>query len=149
MPESVNLDGIFEILVVFRKRLETAENRVEVLEGLLQERAAQQQQQSERLISGMQLELRKGATLIEAVSEAVRIFNSITDQHTEQVESLQMELREHKATIGILQADQASVIDKITKALELKKNPHRTLDNAAVEALTLINESKRIIREHL
>lgn len=149
MAESVNLDEIFSQLIALRTRLETAESRTLTLEELIQERAAQLAQTTSRLISGMGLKLRKGAQLQDAVTEAIRVYGSFQDDHTAAMEKLQMDIRELKSTIEILQADRNSVIDKLVAALELKRNPNRTLDNAAAEAIVAINEAKRIIRENL
>jgi phage shock protein A len=149
MAESVNLDDIYDRLIVLRTRIETAETRAEALEETLRERDKYLQQAAAQAVTGMGLKVRKNARLQEVLGEAIRIYNNTADEQAAAVEKYGTEIRDLRAQLRVLQATQQDVVNKITEALELKPNPHRTLDNAAAEALVLINEAKRIIRTTL
>jgi hypothetical protein len=145
----VRLEDIQSALSQWARREVELQDRVRLLEGQIAEVTLLHQHGIEQVQDGFGLTKHPHATLALAVEEALL---SVANAGTEQVRTITAQKdrieRVESKLVG-LEVGAQEAVDRIVAALELPPNRHRNLYTATTEAIDMVNEAKKMVRENL
>jgi hypothetical protein len=89
------------------------------------------------------------ATLQLVVEEALLSVASAASWRVRTIASQKDEIDRLASKVAGLELEQQEAVNRIVEALELPPNKHRTLRNAVTEAVDMVQEAKKMVRENL
>lgn len=103
----------------------------------------------EQVQNAFNLKVDPNSSLQRAVETAVFSVTVETADIARQSELQKDEIERLKAQVAGFGIEQQESVDRLTEALELPPNRHRTMHNAVTDAVGMILEAKRMVRENL
>lgn len=149
MSEPLRLEQVYEALTDWNRRYQSQAETIANLQYLLQEASQARQRATDQLEGAMGLPHRLGATLQDVIDEAVRTFEAKLSDERQQLALHQTRIAQLSARIATLEGDQADAISRLVDGMELPAHPNRTLGNAVVDAVQMVQEAKAMVRENL
>lgn len=145
----ISLEDVQMTLSAWVRQEKALKDHNRYLQAQLEELAALLRDGIEQVQTGFNLKVDPNSSLQRAVETAVF---SVTVESADLKRQLELQKDENdrlKAQVAGFGAEQQESVDRLTEALELPPNKHRTLHNAITDAVGMILEAKKMVRENL
>lgn len=149
MAETVRLEDIQSALSQWARAEHALKDENRLLRDRIEELTLVLKDGVDQVQRGFELPQVPGATLQLVVEEALLSVASAASWRVRTIASQKDEIDRLTSKVAGLEIEQQEAVNRIVEALELPPNKHRTLRNAVTEAVDMVQEAKKMVRENL
>ncbi len=149
MADGVRLEDIQSALSQWARAEHALKDENRLLRDRIEELTLVIKDGVDQVQRGFELPQVPQATLQLVVEEALLSVASAASWRVRTIASQKDEIDRLASKVAGLELEQQEAVNRIVEALELPPNKHRTLRNAVTEAVDMVQEAKKMVRENL
>lgn len=147
--DEISLEDVQMTLSAWARQEKALKDHVRYLQAQIDELALLLRDGIEQVQNGFNLKVDPNVSLQRAVETAVFSVTVEAADLKRQAELQKDDIDRLRAQVVGFGVEQQESVDRLTEALELPPNKHRTIHNAVTDAVGMILEAKKMVRENL